>query len=160
MRARHLIAAAILVVGCGKSKGKSPSNADEAVAQGLDESAVDFAQQHLADLDTKLASADPGSVTGTCAVIKADLPRIEKADPALAATVKQKCGHDRKVREIAVAIDKAEAARKASPDGHLFECTTVKVELGELAKAGFDQDAAVTALAPRWQAACPELAAK
>ncbi len=149
---RTALALCVLVLGCGKSQKdeKMPS-----LAEMKAEAAVEWAHKQLPDLDQRLASTDPGAASSICSVIKPDLASIEKADADLAAQIKQRCFHDLRVRELAVAIDKAEIEQK-TPSSVMFGCSRVASDLQALAKDKLDTDPAVVALAPRIATVCPK----
>jgi hypothetical protein len=142
----------VLVLGCGKDEKKHSDH--ESMDDMVAEASVDWARKQLPEIDKKLASTDPGSASSVCAVIKPDMKKIEKADPELATQVKQKCLHDYPLRELAVAIDKAEAARAAQPTGYVSECSRVTVDIKGLDKQGLVAEAA--ALITRGEATCPK----
>lgn len=145
----------LILLGCGKSKDveeKMPS-----MAEMKSEAAVEWAQKQLPEIDKELASTDPGRASSSCAVIKPDLKAIEKADAKLAETLRLRCGHDLRIRELAVDVDRAEVARKAATGASAFvpECSSVKLAVKEIAKGGWSGEPDVTALVARGQVACP-----
>ena len=140
------LALLMFVVACSSEK-KDNDKADKLDLNDIKtESAVEFAEKSLPELDQKLASSDPGSASSTCAVIKPDLARIEKAKPELAATIRTKCGRDLAVRSLAVEVDKIEK------DPH--ECAMLGSYLTPVAKAKAQNDPEVVKLGARVDAAC------
>jgi hypothetical protein len=147
--------ACVLLLGCGGKKEERHRDKID-MDEIQTESAVEWAQKQLPELDAKLASTDPGAASSICAVLKPDMKRIEKADPDLFKTVTTRCTHDLPLRELAVAIDKAQAARAAdtSPSGFIPECSRVTVDIAGLDKQGLATEAA--ALVTRGRTVCPK----
>ncbi|MDQ3367283.1 MAG: hypothetical protein M3680_17815 [Myxococcota bacterium] len=89
-------------------------------------------------------------------MIKPDLAAIQKADPKLAATIEQRCGKDLALRSLAVFVDKAEAARKADPDGRFIpECSSFDIYMKPVVAAGAEGAPEIAQLRDRHAAACP-----
>jgi hypothetical protein len=129
---------------CSKTEDKDSSK--ESLGDIKTEAAVDWAREQVADIDTRLASKDPGSASSNCAVIKPDMPAIKKADPKLAETLERKCGRDLAVRSMTVAVERAEADAS--------ECSSISVYEKMIAKAGADADPEVAKLRERVATAC------
>jgi hypothetical protein len=143
-----------LVAACD-SKEKSSSDKID-IKEIKDEVGVEFARKELANIDTALASTDPGAASSTCAVIKPDMAAIQKADPKLAATIEQRCGKDLALRSLAVFVEKAEAARKADPEGKFIpECSSFDIYMKPVVRAGAEAAPEVAQLRERHAAACP-----
>lgn len=118
MKALVLVA---LLAACGSKKEKEKSNDLEDMKE---EASVDWARKQLPEIDTQLASKDPGQASTTCAVIKPDMAAIKKADAKLAETLAKKCGPDLALRSLAVFVERAEAERAKDPDAKfLSECS-------------------------------------
>lgn len=143
-----------LIAGCDSKDKKSSDKID--INEIKDEVGVEFARKELANIDKALASTDPGAASSTCAVIKPDMAAIKKADPKLAATVEQRCGKDLALRSLAVFVEKAEAARKADPEGKFIpECSSFDIYMKPVVTAGAEGDPEVAKLRERHTAACP-----
>lgn len=143
--------ALVLLVGCGSKKEKSNDLPDM-----KDEASVDFARKQIPELDKMLASDDPGQASSTCAVIKPDMPAIEKADKALAAELVKRCNHDLAVRSLAVFVGRAEAERAKDPEAKfLGECSGWDIYMKPVKNAKADGEPEVTALRERFSKACP-----
>ncbi|MDQ3337989.1 MAG: hypothetical protein M4D80_22730 [Myxococcota bacterium] len=152
---KHLVLALALVAGCDSKEKKSSDKID--LQEIKDEAGVDFARKELANIDTALASTDPGRASSSCAVIKVDMPAIKKADAKLHATLEQRCGKDLALRSLTVFVEKAEAARKAAPDDKfLMECSSFDIYMKPVVSAGAEADPQVSALRERHAAACPK----
>lgn len=144
----------VALVACDSKDQSSSDKVD--IREIKDEVGVEFARKELANIDKALASDDPGAASSTCAVIKPDMAAIKKADPKLAATVEQRCGKDLALRSLTVFVEKAEAARKASPDDKfLMECSSFDIYMKPVVSAGAEGDPAVAALRERHATACP-----
>ena len=144
---RFVWLALVLVVACDSKKDKSDSTKDM-----VEEAEVDWARKQVPEIAKLLASDDPGAASSNCAVIKPDMPKVRKADKALADKLEKLCGHDRHMRSLTVFVEKAEAARKAAPDDkRLLECGSWDIYAKELPP----DDAEVTKLKARYSAACP-----
>lgn len=144
----------LALVGCKEEK-KVDDKIDMKALK--DEAGVEFARKELANIDTALASEDPGRASSSCAVIKPDLPAIQKADPKLASTLEQRCGKDLALRSLAVFVEKAEAARKADPEARFVpECSSFDIYMKPVIKAGAENDPLVATLRDRHAAACPK----
>lgn len=148
------------LAACGKSDKTDDKASDKPAAAKMDvqtEAAVEFAQKQLPEMDKQLASDDPGAASSTCAVIKPDLAKIEKADPKLAATIKERCGHDLALRSLTVFVERAEAARKKDPGARfLSECSSFEIYMKPVTAAGAEADPAIPKLRERHAAACPK----
>jgi hypothetical protein len=150
-----VVCALVLVTGCGKEKEKDPSKID--IKEIADEAAVEFARKNLAEIDTKLASQDPGSASSVCTVIKIDMPAIKKADPKLAETIEKRCGRDLAIRSLAVFVEKAEAERAKDPNAvYVPECSGLDIYLKPVVAAGAEADPEVAPLKERHAKACPK----
>jgi hypothetical protein len=118
---------------------------------------VEFARKELANIDTALASDDPGRASSSCAVIKPDFAAIKKADAKLAATLEQRCGKDLALRSLTVFVEKAEAARKAEPEARFVpECSSFDIYMKPVTAAGAEADPLVATLRDRHAVACPK----
>jgi hypothetical protein len=138
---------------CGSKEEKSKSNDLEDMK---DEASVDWARKQLAELDTMLASKDPGQASSTCAVIKPDMPKIEKADKKLAETIAKKCGPDLALRSLAVFVERAEEERAKDPDAKfLGECSSWNIYMKSVTSSGAEGDPQVATLKERFSKACP-----
>lgn len=155
---KWLIAIAVVVAACGKDKDKDTSAGDKIDLDEIQaEASVEFARKELPNLEAKLASDDPGAASSSCAVIKPDLAAIAKADPKLAKTIAQRCGRDLAIRQLAVFVEKAEAARKADPEGKFVpECSGLDIYLKPVKAAAVESDPEVAKLVERHAAACPK----
>jgi hypothetical protein len=150
---KRLLFVVVAVLGCKEEK-KVDDKIDMKALQA--EAGVEFARKELANIDTALASDDPGRASSTCAVIKPDLAAIEKADAKLAAAVKERCGKGLALRSLAVFVEKAEAARKADPEAKFVpECSSFDIYMKPVTAAGAEGDPQVATLRERHAAACP-----
>ncbi len=141
----------VALTACSSSKSDKP----KAQLSVQAESALDFAREQLPALDKALASSDPGAGSSICAMLKADSKYLREADPALAETAEKRCGHDLAIRSLTVGAERAEAARKAQPTGHIFECSSRNSYEKMITAAGAEGDPALPAVRERWAAACP-----
>lgn len=154
---RSIIALALVFVVACDSKDKQSSGDKIDLDEIKDEAGVEFARKNLPEIDKQLASSDPGAASSTCSVIKPDMAAIKKADPELAATLERRCGRDLAIRQLAVFVEKAEAARKADPEGKFVpECSSLDIYLKPVVKAGVEADPEVAKLRERHAAACPK----
>lgn len=136
------------------SKEKAPDEID--MQEMVDEAGVSFAREHLAEIDTLLASDDPGAASSICAVIKPDMPAIEKADTKLAETLTLRCGRDLAIRSLARFVEKAEAAYAADPtDTFSLECSSFSIYMKPVTAAGADSDPEVAKIKARHTKVCP-----
>lgn len=141
------------LVACGSKEEKSKSNDLEDMK---DEASVDWAREQLAALDTQLASKDPGQASSTCAVIKPDMAKIQKADKKLADTLAKKCGPDLALRSLAVFVERAEEERAKDPDAKfLGECSGWNIYMKPVTASGAEGDPQVATLKERFSKACP-----
>ena len=151
---KTLLLGLVLVVGC-KQDNKASDKVD--LAEIKDEAGVEFARKELVNIDTALASDDPGRASSSCAVIKPDMAAIKKADAKLATTIEQRCGKDLALRSLAVFVDKAEKARAADPEGRFIpECSSFDIYMKPVTAAGADSDPSIAKLRERHGAACPK----
>ena len=146
----------------GACSDKKESSATEAptdeidMKEIVDEAGVEFARKQLADLDTRLASDDPGSASSICSVIKSDMPAIEKADPKLHETIKQRCGRDVAVRSLDQYVKEAEEAFAADPtDTFSLECGSLSIYMKPVIAAGLEGDPEVAKIKERHAKVCP-----
>jgi hypothetical protein len=152
----------LLLALSGACSSDKESSSNEATSDKMDmqsmvdEAGVDFARKQLAELDTRLASDDPGSASSICSVIEPDMPAIEKADAKLAETLKQRCGKDVAIRSLARYVEEAEAARAADPDDtFLMECSSFSIYMKPVIAAGAETDPEIALLRARFATACP-----
>lgn len=151
---KALLVGLVLVAGCGKEDKKSADKID--LQEIKDEAGVEFARKELANIDTALASQDPGAASSSCAVIKPDMAAIKKADAKLAETIEQRCGKDLALRSLTVFVEKAEKARAADPAARFVpECSSFDIYMKPVTKAGAEADPQVAKLRERHAAACP-----
>jgi len=136
----------VSLTACGSSKEDKAKGSGESLEDMKDEASVDWARKQIGELDTKLASSDPGSASSTCAVIKPDMAKIKKADAKLAETLERRCGRDLAVRSMTVAVERAEK--------DTFECSSISVYEKMISKAGAESDPEVTKLRERVATAC------
>ncbi len=152
MRWYVLALVAIVMLGaCGKDKGK-PEESDPAL-----DFIVSGVTRAIPELKAAIASPKPSDAIFKCAHM-ANIDDLKKSEPhkALAAELEQLCTQDLQVAIIKVAVEQAEAARKAKPDEQvLSECYSAELGMAkdELTKAG-KLDVAKDLLA-RFKAACP-----
>jgi hypothetical protein len=139
------VIALALLVACSSQKDQPKS---EKVEDMVAEASVDWARQQLPEIDKRLASADPGSASSPCAVIKPDMAKIRAADPELAKTLEVRCGRDVAVRSMTVAVERAEKDR--------FDCSAIPIYEKSIAKANAGADPEVAKLRERVAAACPK----
>jgi len=139
------VIALALLVACSSQKDQPKS---EKVEDMVAEASVDWARQQLPEIDKRLASADPGSASSPCAVIKPDMAKIRAADPELAKTLEVRCGRDVAVRSMTVAVERAEKDR--------FDCAVIPIYEKSIAKANAGADPEVLKLRERVAAACPK----
>jgi hypothetical protein len=146
-----LFALALLTACDSKDKAKS-----ERIDDPVDDATVGFARKEVPEIEKKLASADPGSATGSCSVVGADLPKIRKYDKKLAETIEKLCGHDLSIRSLTVFVEKAEAARAKDPnDKFLLECGSWDIYMKPVLAAKAGDDPAIAPLKERYTKACP-----
>jgi hypothetical protein len=146
-----LLALALLAACDSKEKPK-----DNSVEGMIDDANVDFARKEVPEIEKKLASPDPGSAAGSCAVVKPDLPKIRKADKKLADKIEKLCGHDFSIRSLTVFVEKAEAARAKDPnDKFLMECGSWDIYMKPVIAASSGDDPAIAPLKERYAKACP-----
>ncbi len=138
----------LATVAACSSKTDDKAAGSNNVEDMKDEASVDWARQQLPELDAKLASSDPGAASSTCAVIKPDMPKIRKADAALADVLERKCGRDVAVRSMAVAVERIEKDPK--------ECYSISVYEKSVTKANASGDPEVAKLRERVAAVCPK----
>jgi hypothetical protein len=151
---KHIVMAFgfVALVACGEKKEDKPSDKID-IKEIKDEAGVDFAKQNLAEIDTKLASADPGAASSICAVIKPDMPAIKKADAKLAAQVEKQCGHDLAVRSLTVFVERVEA--ETANGGRTLQCSSLDIYLKTVVAAKAENEPEVVALKERFAKACP-----
>jgi hypothetical protein len=146
---KRLVWIAMVLVACDSKKEKRSDDVKDMV----DDASVDWARKQVPEIEKLLASDDPGAASSNCAVIKPDMPKIVKADKALAAKLVKLCGHDYNLRSLTVFVERAEAARKAKPDDRfLLECGSWDI----YAKGIAADDPDVVKLKARYDAACPK----
>src|SRR5689334_2317165 len=144
----------IAVLGC-KADKQVDDKVDLKALQA--EAGVEFARKELANIDTALASDDPGRASSSCAVIKPDLPAIEKADAKLATAIKERCGKGLALRSLTVFVEKTEATRKADPEAKFIpECSSFDIYMKPVTAAGAEADPQVATLRDRHGVACPK----
>jgi hypothetical protein len=150
MRPRNIVVV-LCVLGaaaCGDKKEKDP--AADFVAEST--------AKDVAELKAAIASPDPGSAKFNCAHM-ANIETLESAaeHKALAAELRTLCTKDLHVAMIKVAVEKAEAARKAKPDEEMLsECFSVDYELAKDELTEHKTLDAAKDLVARFQAACPD----
>jgi len=146
----------LILLACVSACNSKKEQKTDDVKDMVNEASVDFARKELPEIDKKLASDDPGAASSSCAVIKPDMPAIRKADAKLADTIEKKCGHDLALRQLAVFVDKAEAARAKEPDSKfLSECSSWDIYMKPVTAAKADADPEVATLHDRFAKACP-----
>jgi hypothetical protein len=144
-----IVMLAIIGAGCENKTEKLDIN------EIKDEVGVDFARKNLAEIDAKLASTDPGAASSICAVIKPDLPAIQKADKKLAADVEKRCGRDLAVRSFAVYVEAIEAEHSRDPGKRSWECSSLDIYWKPVITAKADADPEALALKARHGKTCP-----
>ena len=149
---RILLASLVVLVACSKDK---EAKSDDPLAGVEEEAAVEFARKQLPDIDAKLASSDPGAVSGACSVLKADLPKIRTADKKLAETIEQRCGKDYQIRSFTVYVEKLEAERATDPTGSL-RCSSLDIYYKGVKEIGADSDPTVVKMMERYNTVCPK----
>lgn len=150
---RILVASLLVVAACSKDR---EADGAPSTREMIDEASVDFARKQVPEIDKHLASEDPGAASSNCAVIKPDLPAIQKADPKLAATIERRCGRDLAVRSFARYVEKIEAERAKDPAAKVWECSSIESYAKPVRAAGAESDAEYTALLERHAKACPK----
>ena len=140
------VVALALLVACSSEKD-APRKSDK-VEDMVAEASVDWARKQVPEIEKRLASADPGSASSPCAVIKPDMPKIRAADPELAKTLELRCGRDVAVRSMTIAVERAEKDR--------FDCSAIPIYEKSIAKANAGADPEVAKLRERVAAACPK----
>lgn len=151
MKALLLVVLVLVLAGCGSKKEKSNDIEDM-----KEEASVEWARKQLPELDTMLASKDPGQASSTCAVIKPDIAAIEKADKKLAEAIAKKCGHDLALRTLTVFVERAEEERAKDPESKfLGECSSWDIYMKPVINAKADGAPEVAALKERFGKACP-----
>jgi len=142
---RWMIALALVsVAACSSKEDKKGSG--ESLEDIKDEASVDWARKQVAEIDTRLASADPGSASSNCAVIKPDMAKIKQADPKLAETLELRCGRDLAVRSLTIAVERTEK----DPS----ECSSIPIYEKMITKANAGSDPEVIKLRERVATAC------
>jgi hypothetical protein len=151
---KSVVFAMVALVGACGSKEEAKS--DNSVEGMVDEASVDFARKQIPELDRMLASKDPGEASSTCAVIKPDMAKIQKADKKLADTLAKKCGPDLALRSLAVLVERAEEERAKDPEAKfLSECSSWNSYMKSVTANGADNDPQVATLKERYSKACP-----
>lgn len=149
-----------LLVACGKDKAGDQAGGSTSAKAGSPETvaSVSGVEEEIPKIKAAIASPSPGDADLECAASMANIGGFENVEKhkALATELRQLCTKDLPLAKMKVAVETAEAARKAKPDEQvLSECYSADYTSAkdQLTKSGALESA--SALTARFAAACP-----